>query len=192
MPRSYRVRAATEGDLPGVRRCLRAAFEVYRAAYTRAAFRDTVLDAGSAKRRFQEMRILVAVDRAGAVVGTIAWRRTSPTEAHLRGMAVVPAQQGTGVAQSLLDRVLADLVRAGVRRVTLNTTPPLRRAARFYRRNGFRRSGRTADFFGMVLTGYVRALGRRRRLPTSVRSGEEAPRRTGGRSARGSRSDNLI
>jgi GNAT superfamily N-acetyltransferase len=156
--RSYRLRAATVSDLPDVRRCLRAAFDVYRRDYTPEAFRDTVLTARSAKRRFGEMHILVALDRSGSVVGTIAWRLTSPSEAHLRGMAVTPEWLGTGVAQALLERAIDEVSRAGCHRVTLNTTLPLRRAVRFYRRNRFRRSGRTSDFFGMELTGYVRVL----------------------------------
>ena len=35
---------------------------------------------------------------------------------------------------------------------------PLQRAIRFYERNGYRPSGRVADFFGMPLFEYVKPL----------------------------------
>ena len=73
-------------------------------------------------------------------------------------MAVRPTWQGTGVAQRLLDAALADLRARGCARVTLDTTEPLRRAIRFYERNGFRPTGVVGDFFGMPLFEYARAL----------------------------------
>jgi ribosomal protein S18 acetylase RimI-like enzyme len=109
------------------------------------------------------MNVLVAESETGEVVGTVAWVRESEALAHIRGMAVDPSRQGRGLARSLLAAALDEIRAAGVRRVTLDTTPPLRRAMRFYERNGFRRSGRVSDFFGMRLIEYDRTLGRRRK-----------------------------
>ena len=64
------------------------------------------------------------------------------------------------MAQRLLDAALADLRACGCARVTLDTTEPLRRAIRFYERNGFRPTGAVGDFFGMPLFEYARALDR--------------------------------
>jgi GNAT superfamily N-acetyltransferase len=136
--------------------CLRLAFEPFRSAYTSDAYRDTVLTGPEGQDRFATMRVRVAVEAEGRVVGTLAWRRDSEAVAHLRGMAVLPPAQGSGVAQRLLESVFAELSELGIRRVTLHTTAPLHRAIAFYERNGFRRSGKVSDYFGMELTGWVR------------------------------------
>ena len=156
--RRYQIRSATEIDLPGVLRCLRVAFEPYRDQYTPEAFLDTVLTTKTARDRLVSMRVLVAEERSGEAIGTLAWRPESEGTGHLRGMAVVPDHQGTGAAQALLDIALREMTDRGISRVTLDTTPPLHRAIRFYERNGFRPSGRVSDFFGMPLTEWVRDL----------------------------------
>jgi putative acetyltransferase len=117
-----------------------------------------VLDAGSLERRFREMSVLVAAGPEGYIVGTVSYQLVEPGEAHVRGMAVVPAWHGRGVAQVLLDRVEADARSLGCGRLTLDTTAPLERAVRFYERNGFRASGKVGDFFGMALFEYVKPL----------------------------------
>ena len=152
------IRRATEADAAGVIDCLRLAFEPYRDRYTPGAFADTVLSHDGIRRRFAEMHIYVAVTAAGDVVGTIGCNTPSRDEGHIRGMAVHPAVLGTGLAQRLLDAAVGDLERSGCSSVTLDTTLPLVRAARFYERNGFRATGVVRDFFGMPLFEYARNL----------------------------------
>jgi len=48
--------------------------------------------------------------------------------------------------------------REGCKRITLDTTLPLAAAMRFYEKNGYHCSGRTADFFGMPLLEYAKQL----------------------------------
>ena len=157
-PDGYHIRAATVEDLRGVRACLLEAFEPYRPSYTAKAFTDTVPSGPALEDRRRRMSLLVAVDGAGKVLGTVASRAGPEGVGHLRGMAVRRDWQGTGVARAILDRALKDLRSRGCRRATLETTIPLARAARFYAKNGFRRSGRVSDFFGMPLIEYVREL----------------------------------
>ncbi len=159
--RRYAIRNASESDIPALLRCLRAAFEPFRTRYTREAFLDTVLTDRTARERLAKMTVLVAVDDSADVVGTIAWARESNTTGHLRGMALDPQWQGTGAAQALLDEALSSLVESGCHHVTLDTTLPLRRAVRFYEKNGFRKSGKVSDFYGMPLYEYRRDLNRR-------------------------------
>jgi GNAT superfamily N-acetyltransferase len=137
---------------------LREAFEPYRSDYTAAAFDDTVPSNHAAQERLQRMNILVAADPSAWILGTIAGALTSATEGHLRGMAVRRDWQGTGVAGALLNAAVDHLRWMGCRRITLDTTIPLARAARFYEKNGFRKSGRITDYFGMPLVEYVREL----------------------------------
>ena len=152
------IRRATAADAQGILECLRLAFEPYRQRYTPAGYADTVLGPATIHDRLAAMTVFVAID-GSAIVGTIGCHAGAGGEGHIRGMAVRPSWQGTGVAQRLLDAALADLSARGCVRVTLDTTEPLRRAIRFYEGNGFRPTGIVGDFFGMPLFEYVRALG---------------------------------
>lgn len=155
---TFTIRAATAGDTEGILACLREAFEPFRARYTPGAWLDTVLTPETLRARFAEMTVLVATDPGGAVIGTISHLRLSPDEGHVRGMAVRPGWQGRGVAQALLESAEEGIRRDGCARVSLDTTEPLRRAIRFYERNGFTPTGRISEFFDMPLFEYVKSL----------------------------------
>jgi GNAT superfamily N-acetyltransferase len=108
--------------------------------------------------RLQTMSIFVAINDAGEIIGTIGCNVVDDKEGHLRGMAVLPDWQGGGVADQLLKSAEAELRRLGCKRVTLDTTEPLRRAVRFYERNDYRATGKVTDFFGMPLYEYAKIL----------------------------------
>lgn len=151
------VRYARDTDANGILGCLRDAFEPYRRNYTDAGFRDTVLDAESLRARMREMSVFVA-ERNGEVAGTIAATPHDNGDGHLRGMAVLPGREGEGIGRRLLRRALDECTIAGCSRVTLDTTEPLTRAARFYEAAGFAKTGRPGEFFGMPLHEYAMPL----------------------------------
>jgi len=155
---TFLIRAATVSDAPGILTCLAAAFEEYRECYTPEAFEDTVLTSDSVAKRLKEMVIFVATDNFGRVLGTIACSIINSSDGHLRGMAVLPAFRGAGLAAQLLARAESHFAEKNCTRVTLDTTGPLQRAIRFYERFGFHLSGKTQDFFGMALFEYVKPL----------------------------------
>jgi ribosomal protein S18 acetylase RimI-like enzyme len=151
------IRKANEGDSAGILECLRMAFEPYRQQYSPEAFADTTLSPDTLRNRFSTMSILVAIAE-DQVVGTVAWNIVGDREGHIRGMAVLPAWQGRGIAEQLLEAVEFELRGRSCSRITLDTTEPLRAAIRFYEKNGFRKTGKIRDFFGMPLLEYVRNL----------------------------------
>lgn len=148
------IRKAGSEDAPGVLACLHEAFAEFRNRYTPEGFLDTVLTADALRERLETMSVLVAVDSANRVVGTIACGVISQEEGHLRGMAVLPSMRGNGIAAQLLSKSEEELRRQKCTRITLDTTEPLQRAMRFYEKNGYRRSGKVSDFFGMPLIEY--------------------------------------
>jgi ribosomal protein S18 acetylase RimI-like enzyme len=157
-PRPFCLRKASHDDARSILVCLQEAFSPYRDAYTPAAYRDTVLSPDLISERLSRMTVHVATDDAGEVIGTIGYHLVGMDEGHLRGMAVLPAWQGRGLADGLLTQVVDDLRERGCSRVSLGTTRVLERAIRFYERNGFRRSGKVEDFFGMELFEYARRI----------------------------------
>jgi N-acetylglutamate synthase-like GNAT family acetyltransferase len=157
-PSPSTVRKATQSDSAGILRCLRTAFEVYRNRYKPEAFADTVLSPDTLQNRLVTMCLFVAVSDSGKIMGTIGCNVVDREEGHIRGMAVLPEWQGCGVAAQLLQSVESELRGLGCSRITLDTTEPLLQAMRFYEKNGFRRSGKITDFFGMPLFEYVKTL----------------------------------
>jgi ribosomal protein S18 acetylase RimI-like enzyme len=150
------LRNAVADDADGILACLASAFGAYRSQYTHEAYADTVLDLHSLQVRLREMSVLVAL-RGNHVVGTVAFAAKGD-DGHLRGMAVHPEWQGTGVAPRLLDAAVKALHQRNCQFVTLDTTEPLERAVQFYRRAGFIPSGKVADFFGMPLYEHIKYL----------------------------------
>jgi|SRR5215813_2761814 len=151
------LRRATSDDGSAILRCLRAAFEPYRTQYTAAGYEDTILTAATVQQRIENMIVIVACDESGLIVGTVGGTAAGQ-EGHIRGMAVAPSSQGGPVGDRLLEMIEQQLVAAGCSRVTLDTTAPLAKAMRFYERNGYVRTGRVSDFFGMPLYEYEKSL----------------------------------
>ena len=154
---SISIRAARAEDADAILHCLAIAFEPVREQYTAAGYADTVLTAETVRERLASMALFVA-ESDGRIVGTIGGRVKSPGHGHVRGMAVLPEAQGSGAAGLLLRAVEDELRDRNCSRVTLNTTAPLQRAIRFYEKNGYRRTGRVSDFFGMELYEYEKTL----------------------------------
>lgn len=152
------IRKATSRDTRGILDCLHAAFAIYRDNYTPGAFTDTVLTMDTLQQRLDTMCVFVAVRGSGEIAGTIGCQVINPDEGHIRGMAVHPAWQGFGLATQLLNAVESELRERKCSQISLDTTEPLLRAMRFYERNGFRRTGTIADFFGMPMFEYVKIL----------------------------------
>lgn len=153
---SMTLRDAVANDAEGILACLASAFDPYRARYTPAAYAHTILDLHSLQLRLREMSVLVALC-GKQIVGTVAFGAKGD-EGYLRGMAVHPGWQGSGVASILLDRADKALRQRDCRLVTLGTTEALERAGRFYRRAGFVPSGKIVEFFGMALYEYIKYL----------------------------------
>jgi ribosomal protein S18 acetylase RimI-like enzyme len=157
MTASVEIRRARAEDAECIAMCLESAFGPSRSAYTPGAFRDTVPSAGAIRARMLDMTIYVAVVPDGEIVGTVSLALDG-NEGHLRGMAVRPAWQGHSTAAQLLGMVERDLMAAGCGRLTLDTTLPLERAIRFYERNGFTRTGKVSDYFGMPLYEFAKVF----------------------------------
>jgi predicted N-acetyltransferase YhbS len=148
---NFDIRRATSGDDAAIVDCMREAFAPYKEQYTPGAFEDTVPD--SIVDRLKTMTVFVAT-YDDQIIGTIS----CDAHGHLRGMAVRAAWRGKGVAAKLIHAAEDALRKQQCKLVTLDTTEPLARARHFYEKHGYRKSGRTSDFFGMTLTEYVKPL----------------------------------
>ena len=155
----YLIRRANKNDAKGIHKVLLAAFEEYRDFYTPEGFNDTVMSEEAVINRMKGMILYVATDQNQKIIGTIGWQKINNKEAHIRGMAVLPNWQGkSGPASALLQIVEQDAKTEGSRFLTLDTTKILKRAQNFYKKYGFKETGKTGNFFGSIIYEYIKSL----------------------------------
>lgn len=73
----------------------------------------------------------------GKIVGTVGLKDKGENIAKLRRMFVLHTLHGTGLGQMLLNTALTCAKQRGFLRVVLNTHERMKRAHRFYEKNGF-------------------------------------------------------
>lgn len=93
---------------------------------------------------------VVAVAAAGPEATSFEPSSASTDSAHLSTLFALPESHGTGVAQELHDHVLAALRCAGYRTVRLWVPAEAAQARRFYERNSWALTGKTALFAGLT------------------------------------------
>ena len=129
------VRAATARDLDAVVAIERASFAD---PWSRDAF-EHALDANG-------VRFEVACGAAGNVVGyVVGW--TVADEGEVANLAVAPDARRTGIAATLLDRVLARARSEGVTTLHLDVRESNAAARALYARLGFREAGRRRGYY---------------------------------------------
>jgi N-acetylglutamate synthase-like GNAT family acetyltransferase len=155
----YIVRKAEPKDAKGIHEVILAAFEEFREYYSPEGFTDTVMSEEIALRRINRMTLFVAIDQKDNIIGTIGWKNIDEKEGHIRGMAVHPNYQGKkSPATKLLQMVEEDARSRGVSFLTLDTTAPLKRAQGFYKKHGFRETGKRGNFFGITIYEFVKEI----------------------------------
>jgi GNAT superfamily N-acetyltransferase len=132
-----------------------------------ADWRDYAATLPDTAARVAQGELLVAVDSAGSVVGTVTLYLTpQPTSGHwrtddavIRFLAVLPGHRGEGIGGALLRECLERAAAAGCRRLALQTTPPMIAAIHMYERSGFYRDTAGDMVAGsFVLHGYAKDL----------------------------------
>jgi len=152
MKLDYIIRKAQPKDAKGIHEVLLAAFEEFRYFYSPEGFANTVMSEEVALERLRKMTLFVAVNENHEVVGTVGWKRISEKEGHIRGMAVHPKFQGkNSPAAGLLKEVEIHALSQSCIFLTLDTTVILKRAQNFYRKHGFKETGKKGDFFGSTI-----------------------------------------
>lgn len=152
------IRSATEIDANGIHKVLSSAFKEFKHFYSKEAYEDTILTGVKALDRIREMDVFVAVEENGTIIGTIGWEKVNQEEGHIRGMAVDPDWQGKEIADALLQVVEKEALSENCSFLSLDTTEILQRAQNFYRKHGFKKSGKTGDFFGNTIYEFLKEL----------------------------------
>ncbi len=159
MQKECKIRLAENQDAKEIHEVILSAFEEYLHYYTSEGFADTVMSEETTIERMKEMNLYVAVEQEGLIIGTIGWQKVSNEEGHIRGMAIIPERQGkTSPATTLLKTVEEDARSKGCNILTLDTTKVLKRAQNFYKKHGFKKTGKIGDFFGSIIYEYAKKI----------------------------------
>ncbi|TDV54105.1 GNAT family N-acetyltransferase [Actinophytocola oryzae] len=141
------IRPAGEEDLPAVGEVTYEAYHTdgHVPGREQSDYGNVLRDA---RARYEEAELLVAVDEAGAVLGTVTiarpgskWREIGKDdELEFRMLAVSSAARGRGVGAALTRRVLARAAELGLPSVVLSSSKTMHAAHRLYERLGFHRT----------------------------------------------------
>lgn len=136
------LRRAREDEWAAVGELTADAYLADGAMHADDPYYDVLRDAAS---RAREADLWVAVDRDGALLGTVTWCPPGSTyrelagadESEFRALAVAPAGRGRGVGEALVRHCLQLATGAGSAAVVISTAGWMSAAHRLYRRLGF-------------------------------------------------------
>lgn len=132
--------AATDAEIDAAGRVVAAAYRAI--GFTRESYLDQLSDASD---RAASARLLVAVDPAGQVLGSVTFTLAGqpysevsrPGEAEFRMLGVDPAAGGRGVGQALVRGCIERARTAGASALAICTTQRMATARALYERFGF-------------------------------------------------------
>jgi ribosomal protein S18 acetylase RimI-like enzyme len=158
------IRSARPDEYPAVGELRVAAYEALGLLPEGSGYAATLRSFGFGG----DCTVLVAVDEAGGILGTITLEPFEPsselardeTEADIRAFAVAPNTQGGGVGRQLLLAVMESGAKQGLRRLRLCTRPAMEAAQHLYAAAGFTRTPELdfEPFPGISLRAYELAL----------------------------------
>jgi GNAT superfamily N-acetyltransferase len=161
LPADLHVRPLVAGDAPAMTELARVCDQTYL-EWTPPGWMVPVAPPGWGDRYLApDAWARVALDAAGQLIATVAFRRADVDEsvAHVGLVFVHPSRWREGIAGSMLSLAEAEMVRRGYVREQL-WTPEGAPAEQFYAARGWTRSGRREwhPWFGLEMVGYVKDL----------------------------------
>ncbi len=149
------LRIAAPEDAEEIAAVLAESFAEHESSYTAKAYAATVPTVDEIKQRFGEEKIWVALS-SDEIVGTVSIIDKNKA-LYIRSMAILPEARGNRIGERLLKEIENYAVACNYQKLSLNTTPFLKRAIRLYKKFGFVRRG-AGDLFGTPLLTMEKSL----------------------------------
>ena len=131
---------------------LHDAFLPYRSFYTKEAFDATVVSTDTIEKRINSSAYSVyGAFVEGELAGTVTSKLTGTGDLYFMSMAVLPRFAGRGIGNALLTTLKEEAIETKCRFISLDTYEPLTHAIRLYEHFGFRRTGKSKDYSGIVV-----------------------------------------
>ena len=135
------------------------AFMPYRKQYTEAAFNATVISEENLKKRISDkvFDVLIAFYNS-SICGTASVKVQDKDNLYLAGMAVKPGYYGKGIGHKILNAAEETAMLNGCSKIILETSAPLLNAIKLYGKFGFKRTGKSRDYFGINIFEMMKTL----------------------------------
>ena len=133
---TYRIRAATNADVPRIKEVVFAALEEY-GLHPDPGGTDRDLDDVEVNYLARGGLFEVVVDDDGQVVGSAGLYPLSDGRVELRKMYLAPSARRRGLGKQLLERMIGGACRLGYQEIVLQTNAVLKEAVALYRRYEF-------------------------------------------------------
>jgi len=138
---------------------LSKAFEPYKKDYTNGAFNATVLTSTDIQNRIIDQKyeiFVVVIDEH--IIGTVSLSKKDQDQLHVRSMAVHPDYQKRGIGLFILKKINELAKRKDIKTISLDTSKPLKKAIKFYKKFGFEFTGVTKNFYGVEIYEMIKKL----------------------------------
>ena len=135
-PNSIHIRKARKEDSLEIHQVLSESFIEFKEQYTKGAYNITVVSVQEILKRMAEGPVWVA-EANNKIVGT-AGGVLQEKEFYIRGMAVLPQQQGKKIGYKLLQHIENYAYKEGFPVLSLRTSAYLDKALKLYKRFGFK------------------------------------------------------
>jgi GNAT superfamily N-acetyltransferase len=149
---NVKIRNACSSDIQAILTLLKDAFQPYQESYTKEAYVHAILlPAEEIQKRLYDPKKLVLVAEINTrIVGTITATVHNTAQMRLQSMAVLPGFQRSGIGQLLLEKMEGFVRGKKCTRISFECFEPLKNSIRFYEKHGYRRTGKTIPFYGVL------------------------------------------
>jgi ribosomal protein S18 acetylase RimI-like enzyme len=152
------IRIAGEEDIKDIYNILSNAFLPYIKFYTKEAYQSTVASPHIIKKRINDKKVTILVaELDNEIIGTASFK-IEQEYVYLYSMAVDPIFQKNGVGHILLDEIIKFTSDEKIKTISIYSYDPLKDAIRFYRSNGFKKSGKKQDYHGVTVFEMTREI----------------------------------
>jgi N-acetylglutamate synthase-like GNAT family acetyltransferase len=154
-----KFRTAKINDKDKIFNILLNSFESYRGHYTEEGFKSTILSPEEIENRIKQniFKVFVAVTLENEIVGTVSIIKQNDRY-YIRSMAVEPKFQKKGIGSFILENICKIAGNDDIKKLSLESFEPLKKAIRFYKKHGFIESGITKDLHGNEIFEMIKIL----------------------------------
>jgi ribosomal protein S18 acetylase RimI-like enzyme len=151
-------RKAKINDKEKIYNILLNSFKPYKKDYTEKGYYSTILSPEKIEERINEnifKIFVVTIDKK--IVGTVSILHQDDRY-YIRSMAVEPDYQNKGVGLFILENIFDIAKNENIKKISLESFKPLKKAVRFYEKHGFKKTGIIKDLYGNEIFEMIKIL----------------------------------
>lgn len=151
-------RKAKINDTDKIYNTLINSFVSYKKYFTKKGYNSTILSHKEIQERIKKNIFKVyVVTIDNKIVGTTSIIQQNDRY-YIRSMAVEPDYQNKGIGLFIFENIFNIAKNENIKKISLDSFKPLKKAVRFYKKHGFKKTGIKKDLFGNEIFEMVKEL----------------------------------